>query len=290
MAGTGDQCAVRDQTAIPDQSAIPGQTANPEQPAIRDQTGSRGRPAGRGSGSVTEQVVRRIEQLVLGDLEPGAELPSESDLGTELGVSRLTVREAIKGLQARGLVEIHRGRRPTVAYPNARPIGDFFASAIRRDPRQLLDLLEVRRALEVHTASLAAQRASRAEVAAAESALAAMSQVAEGGDPDAIHAADIRFHESLAAASGNQLLNFLIEAMEGPLHASRLQSLRGHLTRGGSIADVIGQHDAILDRIRARDAAGAAAAMRDHLAQTARDLRAAFATLSTPEAETLELP
>jgi GntR family transcriptional repressor for pyruvate dehydrogenase complex len=246
-------------------------------------------PTARDQGSLTEQVVRRIEQLVLSDLEPGAELPSESDLGTELGVSRLTVREAIKGLQARGLVEIRRGRRPTVAYPNARPIGDFFAAAIRRDPRQLLDLLEVRRALEVDIASLAAQRASRAEIAAAQSALDAMRQMADDGDENAIHEADIRFHESLAAASGNQLLNFLIEAMEGPLHASRLQSLRGHLTRGGSVADVIDQHAAILDRVRAHDAVGAAAAMRDHLAQTARDLRAAFALMDAREPETLEI-
>jgi GntR family transcriptional repressor for pyruvate dehydrogenase complex len=234
----------------------------------------------RTAGStVTEAVVRRLEELVLGELEPGAALPSESDLAAEFGVSRLTVREAIKGLQARGLVEIQRGRRPTVAYPNARPIGDFFNSVIRRDPRQLLDLLEVRRALEVHIASLAALRANRASVTALELALDAMRVTLD--DPDAIHQADIRFHESLAAASGNQLLNFLIEAMEAPLHASRLQSLRGHLTRGGTVEDVIQQHERILDRVRARDAKGAGAAMREHLAQTARDLRAAFSLADT---------
>jgi GntR family transcriptional repressor for pyruvate dehydrogenase complex len=229
--------------------------------------------------TVTQSVASHIEELVLGELEPGAALPSESDLAAGLGVSRLTVREAIKSLQARGLVEIHRGRRPVVAYPNARPIGDFFTAVIRRDPRQLLDLLEVRRALEVQTASLAALRAGRAAITALELAMAAMRQT--DADPDAIHAADLRFHETLAAASGNQLLNFLIEGMEGPLHASRLQSLRGHLSRGGTVADVIEQHAAILDRIKARDAKGAGAAMREHLSQTARDLRAAFALADT---------
>lgn len=233
--------------------------------------------------SVTESVVSSIEDLVLGDLEPGAALPSESDLATVLGVSRLTVREAIKSLQARGLVDIHRGRRPMVAYPNARPIGDFFASVIRRDPRQLLDLLEVRRALEVHIASLAAVHASRPAVNALRLALDGMRLAAD--DPDAIHLADVRFHEALASATGNQLLSFLIEAMEEPLHASRLQSLRGHLSRGGTVEDVIAQHERILDRVRARDAKGAAAAMREHLAQTARDLRTAFALANTRQPE-----
>jgi GntR family transcriptional regulator, transcriptional repressor for pyruvate dehydrogenase complex len=166
-----------------------------------------------------------------------------------------------------------------VAYPNARPVGDFFSSVIRRDPRQLLDLLEVRRALEVHIAALAAQHASRSACSAMELALDAMRRTSD--DPDAIHQADIRFHESLAAGSGNQLLSFLIEAMEAPLHASRLQSLRGHLARGGTVDDVIEQHQRILERVKARDARGAAAAMRDHLAQTARDLRTAMSLADT---------
>ena len=123
-----------------------------------------------------------------------------------------------------------------MAYPSARPIGDFFTSVIRRDPHRLLDLLEVRRALEVHIAALAAQHASRGSVDAMELALDAMRHSPD--DLDAVHAADVRFHESLATASGNQMLSFLIEAMEAPLHASRLQSLQGHLSRGGTVADV----------------------------------------------------
>jgi GntR family transcriptional repressor for pyruvate dehydrogenase complex len=234
----------------------------------------------RAARPVTDSVVRRLEQLVLAELEPGAELPSESAIAEECGASRLTVREAVRTMQARGLLEVHRGRRPTVAYPNARPVGDFFASVIRRDPSRLLDLLEVRRALEVHISALAASHAGRGSVAAMRAALDAMR--ADPDDLDAVHAADVRFHESLAAASGNQLLNFLIEAMEAPLRASRLHSLRGHLDRGGSVADVIEQHARILDRVAARDAKGASAAMRDHLAQTARDLRAAFALTDLP--------
>jgi GntR family transcriptional repressor for pyruvate dehydrogenase complex len=242
--------------------------SNPQGPAHR-------RAAPETIPSVTETVVQRLEDLVFGDLEPGSELPSESDLAGQLGVSRLTVREATRTLQARGLIEVRQGRRPVVAHPNAGPIGDFFMAAVRRDPRQLMDLLEVRRALEVHIAALAAARAGRAATNAMAMALGAMRAVAD--DPLAFHEADIHFHESVAAASGNQMLSFMIEALERPLHASRMQSIRGHLARGATIEDLIEQHARILDRVEARDATGAGAAMRAHLEQTARDLRAAFA-------------
>jgi GntR family transcriptional regulator, transcriptional repressor for pyruvate dehydrogenase complex len=226
------------------------------------------------ASSITDTVVRRLEDLVLGELEPGAELPSEADLAARFAVSRLTVREAARSLQARGLVETRHGRRTVVAHPNAAPVGGFFTAAVRRDPRRLLDLLEVRRALEVHIAALAAAQADRAAVATMELALAAMREAAD--DPVALHEADIGFHASLAVGAGNQLLRFLIEAMEEPLRASRMRSLRGHLARGGTVQDVIEQHARILDRVRDHDAKGAAVAMEAHLEQTARDLRAAF--------------
>lgn len=242
-------------------------------------TARRARDSGR---SVTAAVMEQIEDLVFGQLNPGAELPSETDLAAQMGVSRLTVREATKSLQARGLLEVRQGRRPVVAHLTARPIGDFFTAAVRRDPRRLLDLLDVRRALEVHIATLAATNVTRTAISVMESALTAMRDAADDG-PDAIHDADIRFHEGLAAASGNQMLSFFIEAIEGPLHASRIRSLHGHLTRGGTVEDVIEQHARILDRVKARDAAGAAAAMSDHLDQTARDLNAALMLNEAPK-------
>ncbi|MGH9213587.1 MAG: FadR/GntR family transcriptional regulator [Acidimicrobiales bacterium] len=228
---------------------------------------------------MTDSVIAHLEELVLGELEPGSELPSESELAEQLGVSRLTVREATKSLQARRLVDIRQGRRPMVAHPNAGPIGDFFSAAVRRDARRLMDLLEVRRALEVHIASLAATTASRAAIAAAEATLVAMREA--GDDRAAFHESDIHFHECLAEGSGNQLLCFLIEAMEEPLRAARLQSMEGHLARGGSVEDVIEAHARILDRVKERDADGAAQAMRQHLSQTARDLRAYLALART---------
>jgi DNA-binding FadR family transcriptional regulator len=216
-------------------------------------------------------VVDALEDLIFGGLEPGEVLPSEGRLAEALGVSRLSVREATRTLEARGLLEIRQGRRPRIAAPNGALVGDFFKTAVRRDPRALLDLLEVRRALEVHIASLAARRASKGELADMEMSIAAMRTGKD--DSEAFHAADVRFHENLAAASQNRLLVFLIEAFAEPLKESRLRSFAGHQARGGGVEDVIQQHQTILDAVKAHNPGDAAKAMREHLAQTEQDLR-----------------
>jgi GntR family transcriptional repressor for pyruvate dehydrogenase complex len=227
-------------------------------------------PVGR--TSVVESVIERLETLIFDGFEPGAALPSEGKLAEALGVSRLSVREATRTLAARGLLEISKGRRPRVSVPSGSLVGDFFQIAVRRDPRALLDLLEVRRALEVHIAVLAAQRANAGgEVADMEMSINAMR--AAGSEFEAFHTADVRFHENLASASGNRMLVFLIEAFAEPLRQSRQRSFAGHLARGGGIEDVIQQHQAILDAVTARNAKAAAQAMRDHLQQTEQDLR-----------------
>ena len=227
------------------------------------------RPVDR--GSVVDGVIERLEELIFSRLEPGEMLPSEGQLAEALGVSRLSVREATRAMEARGLLEISKGRRPRVAAPNGSLVGDFFKSAVRRDPRALLDLLEVRRALEVHIASLAARRASQRHIADLELSINAMRAAEQ--EFEAFHTADVRFHENLAAASGNDLLVLLIEAFAAPLRASRRRSFAGHQARGGHVDDVIQQHETILDAIKTRNPKQAAKAMRDHLQQTEQDLR-----------------
>jgi GntR family transcriptional repressor for pyruvate dehydrogenase complex len=227
-------------------------------------------PVGR--TSVVDSVIERLESLIFGSFEPGEVLPSEGKLAEALGVSRLSVREGTRTLAARGLLEISKGRRPRVAAPSGSLVGDFFQIAIRRDPRALLDLLEVRRALEVHIAALAARRATSGDIADMEMSVGAMR--AADHEFEAFHTADVRFHENLAAASGNRLLVFLIEAFAEPLRESRQRSFAGHRARGGGIDDVIEQHQTILDAVKARNPKAAAQGMREHLQQTEQDLRA----------------
>jgi GntR family transcriptional regulator, transcriptional repressor for pyruvate dehydrogenase complex len=232
--------------------------------------------------SIVDSVIERLEALIFGGLEPGEALPSEGKLAQALGVSRLSVREATRALEARGLLEISQGRRPTVAAPSGALVGEFFKTAVRRDPRALLDLLEVRRALEVHIAVLAARRATKSDIADMELSIAAMR--AAGSESEAFHTADVRFHENLAEASRNSLLVFLIEALAEPLRESRLRSFAGHLARGGGVEDVIEQHQAILEAVQSRSPRAAANVMRDHLEQTERDLRALLQSRRAEEA------
>jgi GntR family transcriptional regulator, transcriptional repressor for pyruvate dehydrogenase complex len=227
-------------------------------------------PVGR--ASVVDSVVERLEELIFTRLQPGEALPSEGQLAEALAVSRLSVREATRTLAARGLLEISKGRAPRVAAPSGSLVGDFFQIAVRRDPRALLDLLEVRRALEVHIAALAARRATSGEIADMEMSINAMR--AAGREFEAFHTADVRFHENLAGAAGNRMLVFLIEAFADPLRESRQRSFAGHQARGGGIDDVIQQHQTILDAVKDRNPKAAAQAMRDHLQQTEQDLRA----------------
>lgn len=224
--------------------------------------------------SAMARVVERVEELVFDELEPGHELPSEGALAQDLGVSRLTVREGMRQLSARGLIEVHNGRKPVVASPNGKGVGDFFRNAIRRDPRALLDLLEVRQALEVHIAVLAARNASRASVGAMQAAIDEMRRNMDS--PETFSEADIQFHELLAAATGNQLMTILIEELSDSQRTSRAQSVLGHELLGRRLDEVLDQHAKILECVERRDEAGAAAAMRRHLRSTEKDLTAAL--------------
>jgi GntR family transcriptional repressor for pyruvate dehydrogenase complex len=144
----------------------------------------------------------------------------------------------------------------------------------------------VRRALEVHIAALAAQRATSGDIADMEMSINGMR--AAGTEFEAFLTADVRFHENLAAASGNRMLVFLIEAFAEPLRQSRQRSFAGHLARGGGVDDVIQQHQTILDAVKARNRKAAAQAMRDHLQQTEQDLRTHFQRTAHEQAQAVE--
>lgn len=226
-------------------------------------------------------AVEELERIALDELRPGEALPSEGELARMLSISRLTVREAVRSLEARGLVELRKGRRPTVREPNGALAGDYFRIAVRRDPAALFELIEVRLALEVRNASLAATNAPRSAIAAMSSAIDAMRRAE---DEEQFHEADVRFHEALAAATGNAMLTQLIEQLAEPLRISRRHSHRGRLREGRPFDEVVEAHRAILYAVERRDPQAAAHAMESHLRTTERDLRAALEPLEETDA------
>lgn len=232
------------------------------------------------AASVAETLASRI----IGEMAPGASLPSEADMAIEFAVSRLTVREALKLLAGRGLLDIGRGRRAVVRQPSGSAFADFLSGVIQNDSKGLFDLIELRLALEVQSATLAARRANRASLAAVESALQgmrdALDEARHHGDSDIseqrFHESDVGFHEAIALSSGNRLISYLFEAMAEPLIRTFRLSRRGHDLRGHTVEDTILAHNAILEAIRAGNPKAAAAAMRAHLEDTERDIRSAL--------------
>lgn len=234
--------------------------------------------------TATATVADALAQIILGEMAPGQSLTSEGDLATRFGVSRLTVREAVKMLAGRGLLDVGRGRRAIVIEPSGVAFSDFLSTVIRNDPKGLFDLIELRMSLEVQAASLAARRATRAGLSALESSIQGMRDAADDGrkgiDPveseQRFHQHDVGFHEAIALSSGNRLVSYLFEAMAVPLGRSFYLSRRGHDVRGRSVDDTIAAHNAILDAIRIGNPKAAGAAMRAHLEDTERDIRSAL--------------
>lgn len=242
------------------------------------------RSGGPAAPTATATVAEALAQIVLGELSPGSSLPSEGDLATRFAVSRLTVREAVKMLAGRGLLDVGRGRRAVVKEPTGAAFSDFLSTVIHNDPKGLFDLVELRMSLEVQSATLAARRATRAGIAGLEAAIQGMREAAADGkagiaveeSDKRFHASDVGFHESIALSSGNRLISYLFEAMAEPLRRSFSLSRRGHELRGHTVDDTIAAHVAILEAIRDGNPRAAAAAMRAHLEDTERDIRMAL--------------
>jgi GntR family transcriptional repressor for pyruvate dehydrogenase complex len=226
-----------------------------------------------------DRVVTGLMQAIHDDLAPGAQIASEAQLATSFGVSRLTVREAVKVLAGRGLLDVGRGRRAVVRQPDGSAFSDMLAIAAQHDTKSFFDLMEVRQALEVQSAALAAKRVNRAGLAAIEAALAGMEAALPGpseGASDEFNRWDVGFHEALALASGNRMLTLFLEAMSVPLGRSFRMSTQGRALRGQTHHGTLAAHRAILDCVRRGDSPGAAQAMRAHLRDAEQDLHAVF--------------
>jgi GntR family transcriptional repressor for pyruvate dehydrogenase complex len=224
-------------------------------------------------------LAARLSSEVIEEIAIGGQLPSEADLAGRFGVSRVTVREALKLLAGQGLVSLSRGRRAVVTQPDGALFGGFLRSLIKSDPRAMFDLLQVRRVLEVQSVQMACRNAGRAGLAAVESALEAMRVAAaasdggDGGGEAAFVAADVRFHQAIALAGGNRVLTYLFEAMEPTLMEAFLASQRGQRHSGKSLMAGYVAHRTIFAHVRARDEKAAADAMMALLSEAEQHLR-----------------
>ncbi|HKV02025.1 MAG TPA: FadR/GntR family transcriptional regulator [Ktedonobacteraceae bacterium] len=219
---------------------------------------------------VFEQVAEQIEKRILdGELRSGDRLPTERHLAEQFHVSRTAVREAMKILAQKGLVDMRPGRGTIVIDGANAAMQDSIDLVMKLRLGEVggsNNLVEVREILEVEIAALAAARAAEKEIAAMREAVKIMDESLD--DADAFIAADNRFHEALAQATQNTLIFILVNSIVNLLSEQRKQIFD---VEGGPQRGQI-HHKRILESVIRRDPQAARDAMRSHLRQVREDV------------------
>jgi GntR family transcriptional repressor for pyruvate dehydrogenase complex len=214
-----------------------------------------------------EQIVKQVEESILkGQLKPGDQLPAERDLAQSFGVSRTAVREAVRALREKGLVEAFTGRGTFVTNGTSQAMRQSLDLIIKINQQEgSLHLAELRRIMEPEIAALAAPRIEEQLLSTMREAVATMDRNLD--DREAYIEADLDFHLALAEAAENPLILALIDSIVGLLREqrSRIFDVDGGPGRGQF------HHKRILAAIEQRDAEAAREAMRAHLEQVHED-------------------
>jgi GntR family transcriptional repressor for pyruvate dehydrogenase complex len=212
---------------------------------------------------VVEMIVQRIRS---GALTVGQKLPPERILAEEMGVSRTSLREALRSLESMGYIYSVTGGGNYVNSVSIENVLSPLSAMVAQDHKLAADIIDVRLHLEVHMASLAAQNASKQQIAQMYSAILDMQSEIEQGN-NGIRG-DNQFHLEIARASQNRAFAIITELV-GELMA---ESRKATLDIPGQPAKSIEDHLAIFEAIRDGDADKAAAAMKAHLAKAQKNL------------------
>jgi GntR family transcriptional repressor for pyruvate dehydrogenase complex len=214
-----------------------------------------------------EQIVQQVEESILsGQLKPGDQLPAERELAQSFGVSRTAVREAVKTLREKGLVEAFSGRGTFVTNGTSQAIRQSLDLMIRINQQEgSAHLAELRLVLEPEIAGLAASRIEDQLLGTMRETVAVMERNLQ--DREAYIEADLDFHLALAEAAGNPLILSLLDSIVGLLREqrSRIFDVEGGPERGQY------HHKRILAAVERSDPEAARGAMREHLQQVLSD-------------------
>ena len=200
--------------------------------------------------AVTDEAIEKLRAMIVsGELSPGERLPREADLATTLGLSRSSLREAVRALSLVRILDVRRGDGTYVSSLASDSLLDALNFIIEfHHDASVLELLEVRRILEPAASARAAVRISAQNIAQLERVL---TQVTAESPVEDLVAADIEFHRTIATAAGNTVLASLIESLSGPTQRARVW--RG-ITQEGALQRTLDEHRAIFDAIVRRDA------------------------------------
>ncbi|SEK92603.1 DNA-binding transcriptional regulator, FadR family [Blastococcus sp. DSM 46786] len=223
-------------------------------------------------GRISEVIVDQIRVLIRkGQLAAGDRLPSERELCERFGVSRVTVREALRVLEANGLVEIRVGARggAFVTAPSSRLVGAGIADLISLATMSAVEVTEARMVFELGIVTLVCERATDEDIAALHAICDRSSAALEGDEYPLELSAE--WHTRFAVATHNRAVAMLVESLHDPL----LQSLE----RAREAAPLHGrqgveEHRALIDAVAGRDVDAATTLMRTHLSRTAERVAA----------------
>jgi GntR family transcriptional repressor for pyruvate dehydrogenase complex len=207
----------------------------------------------------SEQVALHIRRHIQGErLGPGDFLGREDDLAAEFGVSRATLREALKLLASGNLIRASKGPGGGIFVANtaeqgmSRSVSESIAAMLENAIVSLEELLEARLLLEVPLAGLAAHRADDATIRLLREA---------GSGREGLEVADSRIHEIIASAAGNRVVEALTGWVREVAQPALAEAIDGAIVRSA----VVEQHDALIAAIERGDSARAERAMEDHL-------------------------
>jgi len=214
---------------------------------------------------LSARVASHLQHLIIDNkLKQGGRMPAERSLAEQFGVSRTVIREAVRSLVAKGLLEVQAGSGSSV---RADPITAAASSmslllslGISMGQFDLTKVMEVRRVLEVEIASLAAARATPDEIALLEDTLEEARHAID--DEERFLAADVAFHCVLAKATHNELFAVLLVSLPEIL----FEVWRVGWKTPGAASRGLAHHRCILDCVRAADSVGARRAMNEHMA------------------------
>jgi GntR family transcriptional repressor for pyruvate dehydrogenase complex len=219
------------------------------------------------SMTLAQGVAEHLRDLIhRGEVGPGDRLPPEREFAEQLGVARISLREAIKSLQIDGYVEVRRGPRGGTFVTELRRPAEAWRARMREQAGEIDAIIDFRTALETHVARLAAQRRTGADLLAMRDAVATLDRSV--GDRSAFRLADSRFHGALARAAGNVRLEAAVHAARGELF-----NPRDLLDFVEPVEETRNDHQAIYEAVGDGDAEASADLMRDHLEHAREQLR-----------------
>lgn len=222
--------------------------------------------------AVTDEAIERIKAMIVtGDLRPGDRLPKEADLAAHLGLSRNSLREAVRALALMNVLDVRQGDGTYVTSlsPSLLLEAMTFVADFHRD-ETVMELFEVRRILEPKATAMAAARISDEELAELGAHLALVSP--ETGVEELVRN-DIEFHNRIAVASGNTVLAGLIDHLAG--RTTRARIWRG-LTQHDAVERTLAEHRAILEALTEHDTETARSWATVHVAGVEHWLRRAL--------------